>query len=71
MTLYFENYHRVMEVGRNFSPGLERDKFMYGLVGVMAAHMEPEVLGKLLDKVAQDMGKGESNGTSTHARNAV
>lgn len=56
--LHFENYRRVIDAGQAFPPGIQRDKFMYGLVGVMAAHIEPEKLTELLKKVSEDMNLG-------------
>lgn len=55
MTLYFENYRRIVEAGKSFPPGVERDKFMYAMAAVMSAHVDPEKLIDLLEQVSRDM----------------
>lgn len=55
MNLHFENYSRIVRAGQAFSPGVERDKFVYAMAAVMSAHVDPDQLTKLLDQVMGDL----------------
>lgn len=56
MRLHMDNgFEQIFVVANQFAPGVERDKFMYGLAVALSCYVNRPTLEKALNQVTEDM----------------